>query len=116
MISVLPELLEDVWARALPREAAAQNEVLRMFLAANSFRATRTFSPRPCATFTITVRRHEGVQQDRERPPQRTPERCAFARDGSRGLQARRTFNLIEVFTIFWKQPPERPRIQIASA
>jgi hypothetical protein len=35
------------------REAAAQNEVLRMFLAANSFRPTRkTFSPRPCATFS----------------------------------------------------------------
>jgi hypothetical protein len=32
MIIVLPELLEDAWARALPgREAAAQNEVLRAF-------------------------------------------------------------------------------------
>jgi hypothetical protein len=40
MIVVLPELLEDAWARALPgREAAAENEVLRMFLAANSLTA-----------------------------------------------------------------------------
>jgi hypothetical protein len=32
MIVVLPELLEDAWARALPgREAASQNEVLRAF-------------------------------------------------------------------------------------
>jgi hypothetical protein len=31
MIIVLPEMLEDAWARALPgREAAAQNEVLRL--------------------------------------------------------------------------------------
>jgi len=32
MIIVLPELLQDAWARALPgREAVAQNEMLRAF-------------------------------------------------------------------------------------
>jgi len=32
MVVVLPEMIADAWARALPgREAASQNEVLRMF-------------------------------------------------------------------------------------
>ena len=32
MVIVLPKLLDEAWARALPgREAAAQNEVLRLF-------------------------------------------------------------------------------------
>jgi hypothetical protein len=32
MINVLPELLEEAWARALPgREAARRNEALRLF-------------------------------------------------------------------------------------
>jgi hypothetical protein len=35
MVILLPEMMEQAWAHALPgREAAAQNEVMRLYLAA----------------------------------------------------------------------------------